>query len=98
MGNRFERLAWASNRNVRVMFATVLGISFSTGCDIPSARLGAAAADAFTIMKLMEHSAVTVSQRYVHPSPEAVELAFGRLPALNLHGLAQNRARSIRLY
>lgn len=42
-------------------------------------RLGEAGADAFTIMRLMGHSSVTVSQRYVHPSPEAVELAFGRM-------------------
>lgn len=48
-------------------------------------RLGEAGANAFTIMKLMGHSAVTVSQRYVHPSPEAVELAYERLTALNLH-------------
>jgi hypothetical protein len=34
-------------------------------------------------MKLMGHSTVTVSQRYVHPSPEAVELAYGRLEQLN---------------
>ena len=47
-------------------------------------RLGEAGADAFTIMKLMGHSTITVSQRYVHPSPESVELAFERLTALNL--------------
>jgi hypothetical protein len=35
-------------------------------------------------MRLMGHSNVTVSQRYVHPSPEAVELAFGRMISLNL--------------
>ena len=46
-------------------------------------RLGESGADAFTIMKLMGHSTVTVSQRYVHPSPESVELAFERLEALN---------------
>ena len=46
-------------------------------------RLGEAGADAFTIMRLMGHSTVTVSQRYVHPSPEAVELAYERLTALN---------------
>jgi hypothetical protein len=40
--------------------------------------------DAFTIMPLMGHSTVTVSQRYVHLSPEAVELAYWRLAALNL--------------
>lgn len=48
-------------------------------------RLGEASADAFTIMRLMGHSNVTVSQRYVHPSPEAVELAYERLTALNMH-------------
>jgi len=46
-------------------------------------RLGEAGAGAFTIMRLMGHSTVTVSQRYVHPSPEAVELAFERLTAMN---------------
>ena len=46
-------------------------------------RLGESGADAFTIMKLMGHSSVTVSQRYVHPSPEFVEKAVDRLEALN---------------
>ena len=51
-------------------------------------RLGEAGADAFTIMKLMGHSTVTVSQRYVHPSPEAVELVYGRLNDMNMHRVA----------
>ena len=46
-------------------------------------RLGEAGADAFTIMRLMGHSTVTVSQRYVHPSPKAVELAYERFTELN---------------
>jgi integrase len=46
-------------------------------------RLGESGADAFTIMKLMGHSSVTVSQRYVHPSPESVERAFERMQNLN---------------
>lgn len=46
-------------------------------------RLGEAGADAFTIMRIAGHSTVTVSQRYVHPSPESVERAFERLEALN---------------
>ena len=46
-------------------------------------RLGKAGADAFTIMRLMGHSSVTVSQRYVHPSPESVENAVGRMEALS---------------
>jgi len=47
-------------------------------------RLGETGADAFTIMRLMGHSTVTVSQRYVHPSPEAVESAVSRMDGLNL--------------
>ena len=35
-------------------------------------------------MKLMGHSSVTVSQRYVHPSPETLEGAVERLQALNV--------------
>ena len=42
-------------------------------------RLGESNVDAFTIMKIAGHSSITVSQRYVHPSPEAVERAFERL-------------------
>jgi integrase len=56
-------------------------------------RLGETGADAFTIMKLMGHSTVTVSQRYVHPSPEAMENAVSRMEAWNrarLHGLGTN--------
>lgn len=46
-------------------------------------RLGEAGADAFAIMRLMGQSSVTVSQRYVHPTPEALERAVERLEALN---------------
>jgi integrase len=46
-------------------------------------RLGESGADAFTIMKIAGHSSVTVSQRYVHPSPESLERAFERLDAMN---------------
>jgi integrase len=51
-------------------------------------RLGESGADAFTIMRLMGHSTVTVSQRYVHPSPESIEMAYTRLTALNLEKVA----------
>jgi integrase len=47
-------------------------------------RLGEAGADAFTIMRVMGHSTVTVSQRYVHPTPETLERAFERLEDRNL--------------
>ena len=46
-------------------------------------RLGEAGVDAFTIMRIAGHSTITISQRYVHPTPEAVELAFEKLEALN---------------
>jgi site-specific recombinase XerD len=45
--------------------------------------MGEAGADAFTIMRLAGHSTVVVSQRYVHPSPEALERAFELLENLN---------------
>jgi hypothetical protein len=47
-------------------------------------RLGVSgAAGAFTIMRIAGHSSVTVSQRYVHPSPVSLEKAFERMDALN---------------
>jgi site-specific recombinase XerD len=46
-------------------------------------RLGEAGADAFTIMKVAGHSTVTVSQRYIHPTPETLERAFDRLEIEN---------------
>jgi site-specific recombinase XerD len=46
-------------------------------------RLGEAGADAFTIMRIAGHSSMTVSQRYVHPTPESLERAFERLENLD---------------
>lgn len=46
-------------------------------------RLGEVGADAFTIMRLMGHSSVTASQRYVHPTPETLDRAVDRLQKLN---------------
>jgi len=46
-------------------------------------RLGESGVEAFTIMRVAGHSSVTISQRYVHPSSEAVERAFDMLEALN---------------
>lgn len=46
-------------------------------------RLGEAGVDAFTIMRIAGHSTITVSQKYVHPSSEAMERAFERLETFN---------------
>jgi hypothetical protein len=46
-------------------------------------RLGEAGVDAFTIMRIAGHSSITVSQRYVHPTSEAMERAFEKLEAFN---------------
>ncbi len=40
---------------------------------------GESGVDVFTIMRLAGHSSIVVSQRYVHPTPEAAERAFERL-------------------
>lgn len=58
-------------------------------------RLGEAGADAFTIMKLAGHSSVTISQRYVHPTPEAVERAFERLESLNQKALESSSKQNV---
>jgi hypothetical protein len=46
-------------------------------------RLGLAGVEAFTIMKLAGHGSVVVSQRYVHPTPQAMEQAVAKLDAMN---------------
>ena len=55
-------------------------------------RLGEAGVDAFTIMKIAGHSSITVSQKYVHPSTEAMERAFENLTALNVEKNEQRQA------
>ena len=45
--------------------------------------MGESGADTFTIMRIMGHSRVTVSQRYAHPTPQAPEHAFEQLDATN---------------
>ena len=42
-------------------------------------RLGASGVDGFAIKKIMGHSTVRVSERYIHPSDDAVRLAFEKL-------------------
>ncbi len=46
-------------------------------------RIGLLGVDAFTIMKIAGHSSISISQRYVHPSPESVERAFEKLEESN---------------
>jgi len=46
-------------------------------------RLGEARADSFTIKRVAGHFSVTVSERYVHPTAETVQLTFGRLEENN---------------
>lgn len=53
-------------------------------------RLGESGADAFTIMRMLGHTTVTVSQRYVHPSPETVELAIERMTCINQQRVPTN--------
>lgn len=50
-------------------------------------RLGEAGAEAFLIQRMAGHYSVTVSERYVHPTPEAMELAVARLDAANRQAL-----------
>jgi integrase len=55
-------------------------------------RLGEAGVDTFTIMKIAGHSSITVSQRYVHPSPESLERAFEKLESLNANAGRRSEA------
>lgn len=55
-------------------------------------RMGEAGADAFTIMRIMGHSTITVSQRYVHPTPETMENAFVALELASQAAAEKQRA------
>jgi integrase len=44
-------------------------------------RLGESRADAFTIKRIAGHHSITVSEGYVHPTPQHVERTFGRFQA-----------------
>jgi site-specific recombinase XerD len=46
-------------------------------------RLGASGADAFSIKPIAGHSSVTISEKYIHPTPESLEGAFERLEEYN---------------
>jgi hypothetical protein len=51
-------------------------------------RLGEPGADGFTTMRAIGHSSVVVSQKYMHPMPEAMERTFWRLNAANEQTIA----------
>jgi integrase len=46
-------------------------------------RLGESGCDAWTLARIAGHSNIAISQRYVHPSGDAVLLAMSRLGGLN---------------
>jgi integrase len=45
-------------------------------------RLGEAGCDVWTLARIAGHSRISMSERYVHPSDDAVQRAFGRLNGL----------------
>jgi len=56
-------------------------------------RLGESKADAFARRPLRGHSSITVSQRYVHPIPEALQRAVDGLEAMATVGLSGGQER-----
>jgi integrase len=54
-------------------------------------RFGEADADAFTIKKVAGHSSVTISERYIHPTPEGQERAFERFVNLNREAVERRK-------
>lgn len=84
-----ESLLGQQQARVRVLLGMPKGFVLHSLRHTFGTRLGESGCDAFGIMKLMGHSSVTVSQRYVHPSPEAIELAFGRMIGEELQKVPQ---------
>jgi len=62
-------------------------------------RFGETGADAFTIKKVAGHSSVTISERYIHPTPEGQERAFERFANLNQTAVEkeENDAESLQI-
>ena len=46
-------------------------------------------------MRIAGHSSVTVSRRYVHPTPEGIERAFERLEELNAAKFDEAKAEAV---
>lgn len=57
-------------------------------------RLGEARADSFTIKRLAGHYSVTVSERYVHPTGETVQLAMDRLEENNRRAMEEGSGKN----
>lgn len=59
-------------------------------------RLGLSGVDVFSIKQIAGHSSITVSQKYVHPTPEHLENSFQRLEAFNRQakGLTEKNEQS----
>jgi integrase len=53
-------------------------------------RLGGSGCDAWTLARIAGHSNISISQRYVHPSEDAVLNALSRLSGHNIGHSAQN--------
>ncbi len=58
-------------------------------------RLGESGVGAFEIQRLAGHSSIVISQRYVHPTPEVLEGAIGKLDRLNGNGNSDALAGAI---
>ena len=58
-------------------------------------RFSEAGADAFTIKKVAGHSSVTISERYIHPTPEGQERAFERFANLNREAVEKTETTGV---
>ena len=74
-----DPMHWKARTTIRLPKDCVL----PSLCHTMLTGLGETGADVFTIVRISGQSNVTVSQRYGHPTPEAMERAFQRLEALN---------------
>ena len=51
--------------------------------------------DAFALSKIAGHSSITITQRYFHPQADAIERAFGLIPAWRLKGVTEGGTKRI---
>ena len=57
-------------------------------------RLGEAGTDAFTIKRIAGHSSITVYERYVHSTPEALK-PFDRFETFNREASGTSKAEEV---